>query len=224
MAVTDGQIKKLVREGEKAEPLGDGYYIIQSETHYRFGSDAVSLAHFAARDTARNDRVLDLCSGCGIIGIMLAISTGAQVEGVEIDKDLWDMSVRSAELNGLGNAVFVCRDARETISCLHNKYDRVVCNPPYYKANSKPAAVAPAANSEISITLADVVGTARAALKTGGALYMTHVTSRLDEVILACRDNGLTVKKLVIDPNGKTFMIKAVRGGKPQLTLEIKEY
>lgn len=220
----DERLKQYVRDGEKAEPLGDGYYIIQREDGYRFGSDAVSLAHFSAEHISAQSRVLDLCSGCGIIGIMLAISTGADVTGIEIDKNLADMSARSALLNGLNNVHVKNIDALSLGSDINGKFDAVVCNPPYYKAISKPSAVAPQANSEISITLADVVAISGRALNSRGALYMTHVTSRLDEVMCVCRDNGLTVKKVVINPNGKTFMLRAVRGGKPYMTLEIKKW
>lgn len=222
--MTDERFAQFVRSGEKAEPLGDGYYIIQSENGYRFGSDAVALAHFAERDITWRDKVLDLCSGCGIIGIMLATTCGCEVRGVEIDKELAFMSSRSAALNGIKNFSVYVIDARTLSGEINGEFDAVVCNPPYYKVSSKPAAVAPHANSEISITLADVVSIAKRELKVGGALYMTHVTSRLDEVIYTCRDNGMAVKKLVINPNGKTFMIKAVRGGRPYMALEIKEY
>ena len=211
-----------LKPGEKAEPLGDGYYIIQNENGYRFSSDAVALAHFAQSELSMRDSVLDLCSGCGIIAIMLGISTGAQAVGVELDKELFDMSVRSQELNKLTNVRFINADARALDGSVNGRYDAVTCNPPYYKVDSKPTAVAPTANSEINITLAEVVAVAKRALKVGGALYMTHVTSRLDEVICACRDNGLTVKKLVVNPNGKTFMIRAVRGGKQGMTLKVE--
>lgn len=210
--------------GEKTEPLGGGFNIIQSVSGYRFGSDAVELAHFAARHVKRTDSVLDLCSGCGIIGIMLAIDVGCSVTGVEIDKTLFSMSVRSAELNGLDGVKFINADARRRDFCAGRTFDAVVCNPPYYKQASSPASVAPSANSEINITLGEVVSAAERAVKQSGALFLTHVTTRLDEVICACRDVGLTVKQLVINPNGKTFMLRAVRGAKPHVTLEIKEY
>lgn len=213
-----------LKAGEKAEPLGDGYYIVQNENGYRFGSDAVALAHFAAGDVTARDKVLDLCSGCGIIAIMLGIATNAEVVGVELDEELYGMSLRSLEINKLNTVSFINADARALDNSINGQYDAVVCNPPYYKVGSKPTAVAPTANSEINITLSDVVAVAGRALKVGGALYMTHVTSRLDEVICACRDNGLAVKKLVVNPNGKTSMVRAVRGGKQGMILKVEGY
>lgn len=220
----DERFTKYVRDGEKAEPLGDGYYIIQSENGYRFGADAVALAHFASEYADEKSSVFDLCSGCGIIGIMLAIAHGCNVDGAELSSDLHDMSVRSCELNNLTNLRFVNADVKRLDEFAAAKYDLVVCNPPYYKANSKPTAVAPEANSEITVTLSDIFAAAKRLLKVGGSLCVVHISSRLDEVMCACRDNGLTVKKLVINPNGKTFMLRAVRGGKQGLSVTVKEY
>lgn len=222
--MTDERFAKYVRDGEKAEPLGDGYYIIQSENGYRFGSDAVALAHYASGFVRQNSRVFDLCSGCGIIGIMLAIAGGCVVDGAEIDGALCDMSVRSCALNGLDKVKFVNSDIRNTDEFTAAVYDIVVCNPPYYKARSKPSSVAPQANSELTVTLSEVVSTAKRLLKVGGSLCMVHISSRLDEVLIECNRNGLAPKELIVNPNGKTFMLRAVRGGKQGMTVTVKEF
>lgn len=222
--MTDDRFTKYVRDGEKAEPLGDGYYIIQSENGYRFGSDAVSLAHYASGFANKNSRVFDMCSGCGIIGIIIAIANGCSVDGAELDSELYDMSVRSCDLNGLDGVKFSNADAKNLSEFSAASYDIVVCNPPYYKVDSKPTAVAPQANRELTVSLSDIISSAKRLLKVGGALFMVHISSRLDEVMCECNRNRLAVKELIINPNGKTFMVRAVRGGKQGMTLKIKEY
>lgn len=222
--MTDEKFAKYVKDGEKAEPLGDGYYIIQNENCYRFGSDAVSLAHYASGFACKNSRLFDLCSGCGIIGIMIAIARGCEVDGAELDGELWDMSVRACALNGLDSVRFYNADVKDLSEFSAAVYDIAVCNPPYYKTGSKPTAVAPQANSELTVTLSDIVCAAKRLLKVGGALIMVHISSRLDEVLCECNRNGLAPKELVINPNGKTFMLRAVRGGKQGMTLKIKEF
>ncbi|MDE7405778.1 MAG: methyltransferase [Clostridiales bacterium] len=222
--MTDERFLQYVRDGEKAEPLGDGYYIIQSENGYRFGSDAVALAHYASGFVSKNSRVFDLCSGCGIIGIMLAISNGCTIDGAEIDGTLCDMSNRSCALNDLDDVKFVNADIRNADMFTAAGYDLVVCNPPYYKADSKPSSVAPQANSELTVNLADVISTAKRLLKVGGALCIVHISSRLDEVLIECNRNGLSPKELIVNPNGKTFMLRAVRGGKQGMTVKVKEF
>ncbi|MDE7107011.1 MAG: methyltransferase [Clostridiales bacterium] len=221
--MTDERFTKFVRDGEKAEQLGDGYYIVQQMSGYRFGSDAVALAHYASGFIGKNSRVFDLCSGCGIIGIMLAIAGGCTVDGAEIDDTLCDMSNRACALNGFACVHFSNTDIRNTDELPAAEYDMVVCNPPYYKADSKPSSVAPQANSEITVTLAEVISAAKRLLKVGGSLCMVHISSRLDEVIVECNRNGLAPKELIVNPNGKTFMIKAVRGGKQGMTVKVEE-
>lgn len=222
--MTDERLTKYVRDGEKAEPLGDGYYIIQSENGYRFGSDAVALAHYVSGFVGKTDRVFDLCSGCGIIGIMLAIGADCEVDGAEIDGELHDMSVRSCALNDLNGVRFYNADVKDLSDFSAAKYDIVVCNPPYYKASSKPTTVAPQANSELTVTLHDIISAAKRLLKVGGALFMVHISSRLDEVLCACSAAGLAPKELIINPNGKTFMLRAVRGGKQGISLTVNEF
>ncbi len=221
--MTNERFTQFVKDGEKAEPLGDGYYIIQQMSGYRFGSDAVALAHYASGVIDKNSRVFDLCSGCGIIGIMLAIAGGCRVDGAEIDGTLCDMSNRACALNGLDGVKFINADIRQTDILPAAEYDTVVCNPPYYKADSKPSSVAPQSSSELTVKLSQVVAAAKRLLKVGGSLCMVHISARLDEVLIECNRNGLAPKELIVNPNGKTFMLRAVRGGKQGMTVKVEE-
>ncbi|MCH5166086.1 MAG: methyltransferase [Clostridiales bacterium] len=221
----DNKISVRINPDERIEPLDDKHVILQSVNGYRCGSDAVALSKFASEYVKQSDNVFDLCSGCGIIGLLLAIETGCNVVGAELDKSLFDMSVRSCELNGLDNVRFFNADIRDLSETANScAYDIVVCNPPFFKADSRMRKVAPTANSELTVTFDDVVKAAKRLLKTGGALFLVHTSSRLDEVLSACRSGGLTPKNLVVNKNCKTFMLRAVRGGKDGLTLTVKEF
>lgn len=210
-----------LKEGEAAEPLGDGKYIIQSRTGYRFGEDAVKLASFASRKIKSTDVVFDLCSGCGIVGILVALEKGCRVDGAELDAELFDMSVRSCALNDLDNVRFFNTDITGITENTFGKYDVVVCNPPYYKQNSLPRKVASAADSEITVTLDGVLRAAKALLRNGGTFYAVYTATRLDEMLSACRSMALMPKSVVMNRNGKTFLLRAVKGGKSGMTVEI---
>ncbi len=212
---------------EISEPLGGGYSIIQPTDGYRFGSDAIALKNFACRYIKTGDKVFDLCSGCGIIGICVAVERGAIVGGAEIDVRLCDMSNRSVAANGL-NARFYNVDICDlkTLNGVAGKkcFDAVVCNPPFYKADSRASAIAPAANSELTVTFDNVVDAATALLKSGGGFYTVHTASRLDEILCAVRSRGLTPKELVVNPNGKTFLLRCVAGGRDGMKVTAERF
>lgn len=67
--------------------------IIQSDEVFSFSMDAVLLARFAG--IPPRGRVLDLCTGNGVIPILLTTRTKASIEGIEIQPRLADMARRS---------------------------------------------------------------------------------------------------------------------------------
>ncbi len=212
------------------EPLGHGLSVVQPERGkgYRFGKDSIALACFAAEHMRQKFRVLELCSGCGVIAMTLAFLSGVSVLGAEKDAELYAMSVCGAGMNGMTNVGFVNSDVR-SFDCAENaarygKFDAVVCNPPFYKADSRPASVAPEANSELTIEFCDVCRVAAAYLNDGGKFFAVHTSSRLDEVAETCRKYGLIPKELVLDKSGKTFLLYCVKGGRSGLTVKIKEF
>ena len=217
-----------LKQNEVSEPLGDGYYIIQPVDGYRFGSDAVALKNFAGRFIKKSDRVCDLCSGCGVVGLLLAIEKGATVVGAEIDEALLDMSNRSATSNGLNNAVFYHADIKNLSELLEKigkkSCDAVVCNPPFFKSDSKASKLAPNANSELTVNFDQIADAAKALLKSGGGFYIVHTATRLDEILSKCRSRGLTPKNLIVNNNGKTFLLRCVYGGRDGLTVDVEKF
>lgn len=212
-------------DGELVEPLDQKHGVIQCKGQYRFGSDAIALARFAAERARATDRVFDICSGSGIIGIIMAIERDCAVDGAELDIRQWDMSVRSAALNELNNVSFKNADIRNIWQAFPAQaYDIAVCNPPYYKQDGIARKVSPNAVCELTVRLEDVLGCAAYLLKPCGELYMLHISSRLDEALAGCRAMSLTPKTLIVNPNGKTFMLRAVKCGRSGMTLKVKAF
>ncbi len=217
--------KVTVLDGEVVEPLDGSNGIIQPINGYRFGADAVSLAKFACEYVKRGDAVFDLCSGCGIVGILIAIERGATVRGAEIDEALCDMSNRSSALDGLGSEFYNVdiRDVDKLTELAGKKrYDAVTVNPPFFKADCKPCAAAPQAGSEVTVTFAEVAAAAKILLKDRGEFFVVHTATRLDEILYICRDNKLTPKNLIVNRNGKTFLLRCVLGAKDGLAVTVK--
>lgn len=217
-----------LRENEIIEELEGGIRIIANTVLYRYTSDSVRLAK--AVRASRRDRILDLCSGGGVVALMLAHTTAAErIDGIEIQRELSDMASRSVELNSLQERVrMICGDLVGYDG--RQQYDIVVCNPPYYKIDSgctRSARTCDVARHELRCTLQDIVTTYDKALKYGGVGYMVHKCERLSEVISAMSASGLEPKELTLYRSGDkpcdTFIIKVKKGACAGMTVKCAE-
>ena len=86
-----------LNEGERIDDLQRcGYKIIQDPSKFCFGIDAVLLSGFT--NVKKDERVLDLCSGNGVIPILLAgKSEGKFFSGIEIQETSVNLANRSIE-------------------------------------------------------------------------------------------------------------------------------
>ena len=123
----------LLREGERLDELQrNGYKIIQDPKRFCFGMDAVLLSGFAK--VKRDEQVLDLGTGTGIIPILLEAKTeGKHFTGLEIQPESADMASRSVAYNGLQERVsIVTGDIKDAANIFGaSSFDVITCNPPY---------------------------------------------------------------------------------------------
>ncbi len=201
-----------------------GLKIIQSSNLYRFTSDAVLLARFPDKNYPK---VLDLCSGSGIVGLHFYGQNGCQtVDFVEIQKPLADMCLESVALNGLGDKMTVINCDLKYFN--GNGYDAVFCNPPYKKRGSgilsdnEHIAIC---RAEVKCTLEDIVKCAYRSLKSGGHLFMCHKPERLTDLLTTFRSNGIEPYRLrfVRGKNSNEaylFLIDGVKDRKPTFKFE----
>lgn len=96
------------------------------DTVYPVCSDSVMLAEVVAEQ--QGARVLDLCSGTGVQGI-LAASWAREVIAVDVGRRAVAMARLNARLNGLGNVVVRQGDLYEPVA--GERFDLIVANPPF---------------------------------------------------------------------------------------------
>ena len=174
-----------------------GLRVIQRADAFRFGTDAVLLADFAA--PRRHDRVCDLGTGTGIIPLLLyARENTISADAVEIQPDMADMAARSMAMNGLNEKIRVLPGDLRSIRTLlpHARYDLVTCNPPYGKAGGtllNPDASKRLARHEESCAIEDV---ACALLQNGGRLCCVFPAARMIELSDAMRKYRMAPKRI----------------------------
>lgn len=214
-----------MKKNERIDRLiKEGLSIIQNDEVFSFSTDALLLAHFVR--PIKKGRIMDLCSGNGIIPLLLSDKMEVPIEGIEIQSELVDMARRSVALNQLDAQIQIHEGDLRTVnqSMLPSQYDVVTCNPPYFRENQsfqhlkEPHRIA---RHEILCTLDDCIRASRHLLKQGGRLYMVHRADRLVDCLVSMRQGGLEPKALwqiysrPDKPTAVTVVIEAVRGGKP---------
>jgi tRNA1Val (adenine37-N6)-methyltransferase len=199
----------LVKEDETLDDLQlRGINIIQKKTDFRFGIDAVLLANFAK--VKRGMKVIDLCTGTGIIPFILAGKTeAAKILGLEIQEDMVEMALRSVKYNSLEEKISFINGDLKDLPLLKSleKVDVVTVNPPYKAHNSgllNPSDKNAIARHEICCTLEDVIIAARTVLKDNGRLFMVHRPERLADILCLMRKYKIEPKNIrMVHPNTK---------------------
>lgn len=219
-----------LNEGERVDDLERcGFKIIQNTEMFCFGMDAVLLSGYAY--AKKNEKVLDLCTGNGIIPILMAAKTPAErIVGIEIQKDIADLAKRSVAANGLGDRVNIIHaDIKNAGELLQSGiFDVVTCNPPYMidshgiKNPDSPRAIA---RHEIMCTFDDVAAAASKMLRPQGRFFLIHRPFRLTDIFETLTKHGLEPKRMKLvhpyaDREPNMVLMEAVLGGRRRLTVE----
>lgn len=200
--------------------------IIQSEEVFSFSLDAVLLARFVS--IQKQGRCLDLCTGNGVIPLLLSTRTEAIIHGIEIQDRLADMASRSVELNQLTHKIHIHQsDLKSYHVEPDSKYDVITVNPPYLPLQSgdiKLNSYQAMARHELGCTLEDVVAACARLIKPKGKVAMVHRPTRLTEIISMMRKYNLEPKRMRFvhphdDAEANMVLIEALQGGKPEVRL-----
>lgn len=228
MANPDWTTIKL-KDDERVDDLERcGYKIIQNPSKFCFGIDAVLLSDFA--EVRKNEKALDLCTGNGIIPILLAAKTqGDKFCGIEIQEESADLGIRSVIANGIEDRVNITVGDIKNISSYYKKgsFDVVTCNPPYMIDNhgiKNPDSPKAIARHEILCDFDDVAKAAADMLKVSGRLYLIHRPFRLVEIFDTLAKYKLEPKRMrmihpYIDKEPNMVMIEAVHCGKRRISV-----
>ena len=176
--------------------------ILQDPDRFCFGMDAVLLSGFVT--VKRGEKVTDLCTGTGIIPLLLSAKTEAsEIDGIEIQPEMADMARRSVKMNGLEERVrIICGDLREAGAAGERESRDVV-----------------------TCTLEDAVRETARLLKNGGRTAWVYRPNRLSELFACFRQYHLEPKRLkfvhpYLDREANMVLVEAVKGGGSFLKVE----
>ena len=208
-----------------------GLMLIQNPKWFCFGVDAVLLSDFAKQSIKKDSRVLDLCTGNGIVPILLSEKSMAKsLCGIEIQSCVADLAKRSVVLNELSHKVEIINGDLKDADRLFGKgtFDNITCNPPYKENQGglkNADDVVTAARHEIFCTLSDIIDVSEKLLKPYGKLTLIHRPERLIDIICLMKEKRIEPKRLrFVHPSPEKtatmILIEGAKHQKPKLVLE----
>lgn len=223
----DNRASEWIREGERLDDLQrGGLRILQWAQGFRFGTDAVLLADFAA--VKKDERVCDMGTGTGVLPLLLsARAEGTTFTAFEIQLDVADMAARSVRLNGLEDRIrIVCADCRDAAGIVgHEGHDLLVTNPPYTALGAglvSPEKTRATSRTGSDVTIEEWMIACGKLLRNGGRLCCVFPAPRFLQLCDAMRAGRVEPKRVRFvcarhDAAPKLVLLEGLKGGRPGL-------
>ncbi|NLV96633.1 MAG: methyltransferase [Desulfovibrionales bacterium] len=197
----------------------------QPKRGFRFAVDALLLASFAAKD--KGQRVLDLGTGCGVVGLTMALMhPHFFITGLDLDLSMLGHAQSNAVRLGLVARFGLIRaDVRHRGGLKPESMDVVVCNPPYRELTTGRACLdqkKTQARFQKQGGLDDFIQASFFFLGNRKSSYFIYLAEAVDELLTSMRELSLQPKELLFvhplaDRIARLVLVRAVKNGAPGL-------
>lgn len=203
--------------------------IVQNTEWFNFSLDSVLLCNFVTINK-NTKNIIDFCTGNAPIPLILSQKTSANIVGVELQEDVYNLAEKSVDINNLNDQIQLLN---MNVKNLTEKYetdtfDLITCNPPYFKMSSKSNLnenkIKTVARHEVEINLDDIFQISKKILKNNGSIALVHRPDRLIEIIEKMRKNNIEPKRIQFvyskyKSESNILLIEGTKNGKPGLKI-----
>lgn len=203
--------------------------IYQDPEFFCFSLDSVILANYS-NIRLRDENIIDLGCGNGVIPLILSKRTNKKIIGVEIQKKCFDLAVESVKYNKLDNQIeLINSDIKDLDEKYNNYFDLILCNPPYFKINDKNflniSKEKQIARHELMLNLDKLFSVSKKLLKNNGNIDIVHRPERLLEIFDSMRKYNIEPKRIKfvyenINKPSTLVLVEGQQNGKPGLKID----
>ena len=208
----------------------DNMVIYQNDEWFSFSLDSVLLANFVNINLT-DKKIIDFCTGNAPIPMLLSYKTKNEIIGVELQKEIYDLGVKSIKENNLEDRIKIINEDVKNLDSIYesDSFDIITCNPPYFKTENELLLndndIKTISRQEVKLNLEDILKVAKKILKNGKKLAMVHRPDRLIEIINIMKKYGFEPKRIKLchpkeGMNANILLIEAVKNGKSGLKIE----
>ena len=208
----------------------DNMVIYQNDEWFSFSLDSVLLANFVNINLT-DKKIIDFCTGNAPIPMLLSYKTKNEIIGVELQKEIYDLGVKSIKENNLEDRIKIINEDVKNLDSIYesDSFDIITCNPTYFKTENELLLndnyIKTIARHEVKLNLEDILKVAKKILKNGKKLAMVHRPDRLIEIINIMKKYGFEPKRIKLchpkeGMNANILLIEAVKNGKSGLKIE----
>jgi tRNA1Val (adenine37-N6)-methyltransferase len=197
---------------------------------YRFSIDSVLLGHFPLVRTG--DSILDLGTGCGIVGLILLFRhrhRGVSVTGIEQQEELIKLAVQNRDDNGFHDQFHLIQGQVEQINrfLVAESFSLVIANPPFYRPGSGRLCAdgqATTARHQRECGMQGFVDAAAYGSKNRGRVVFIYPAQQAAELLVSLTARRLEPKRLQFvyaypcsTTPAKLVLVESVKNGGPGL-------
>lgn len=171
------------------------FEIRQELCGHKVGTDSFLLGAWANVENA--NKVLDIGTGTGILSLMVAQRSIANITAIEIDKDAAEQAMENFRNSPWESRIKLYRTSLEKFYALKEMYDVIICNPPFF-VNSiiSPDAKRTLARHAHMLTLFDIIMFAEKHLNTNGHVALVMPIEHIQYFIDLIKINKWYVHRL----------------------------
>ena len=203
--------------------------IYQNSDYFSFSLDSIILANYSTI-RLRDKRIVDFCTGNGVVPIIIPRRCNKDIVGVEIQEKIASLAIKSIKYNHLDERISIVCDDVKNFSRKHlNEFDLLLCNPPYFKVQELSTFnkndEKTIARHELYLNLDELCDCAKKILKDNGNFCLVHRSERLNEIIQILKKYNLEVKRIkfvheTVEKPSFLVYIEAQKCGKPGLIVD----